>query len=70
MKEALVKREGVVVHRYKNRFVVALDHDGFKIKATLAGRVQRHGVRVVTGDRVAVELSPYDRGLGRVVYRF
>jgi translation initiation factor IF-1 len=32
--------------------------------------MQGHGIRVVTGDRVSVELSPYDLRLGRVVYRF
>jgi translation initiation factor IF-1 len=58
-----------VVHRYKNRFVVALEGGATEVRATLAGRMQGRGVRVVTGDRVSVEMSP-DLTMGRVVYRF
>jgi translation initiation factor IF-1 len=69
VKEDLVTVSGTVVHRYKNRFVVLLDHDSTQVSATLAGRLQAHSIRVVTGDRVSVEFSPYDLSLGRVVYR-
>jgi translation initiation factor IF-1 len=71
MKEELVTVQGTIVHRYKNRFVVALEGGATvnEVLATLGGRMQARGVRVVTGDRVSVELSP-DLTLGRVVYRF
>jgi translation initiation factor IF-1 len=69
MKEELMTVQGTVVHRYKNRFVVSLDEGASEVLATLGGRMQSRGVRVVTGDRVSVELSP-DLTLGRVVYRF
>jgi translation initiation factor IF-1 len=69
VKEELVQLEGTVVHRLKNALVVLLD-GGPQIRAVLSGRMQGNGIRVVTGDRVSVELSPYDLSLGRVVYRF
>ena len=42
---------------------------GPQIRAVLSGRMQGHGVRVVAGDRVSVEFSPYDPSLGRVTFR-
>jgi translation initiation factor IF-1 len=49
--------------------MVALDNGGPQIRAVLSGRMQGHGIRVIAGDRVSVEPSPYDLSLGRVVYR-
>jgi translation initiation factor IF-1 len=69
VKEDLVTVSVTVVHRYKNRFVICLDHGATQIRAVLSGRMQSAGVRVVAGDRVSVEMSP-DLTLGRVVYRF
>jgi translation initiation factor IF-1 len=58
----------VVVHQLKNALVVLLG-SGPQIRAVLSGRMQGHGIRVIPGDRVTVEFSPYDASLGRVVYR-
>lgn len=43
--------------------------DGHQVVAKLAGRMRRHRIRVVLGDRVTVEVSPYDPTRGRVTYR-
>jgi translation initiation factor IF-1 len=43
--------------------------DGRSILATLTGKMRRHYVRVFPGDRVRVEMTPYDEGRGRIVYK-
>lgn len=50
-------------------FSVELDN-GHKIIAHIAGRLRRHHIRLLPGDRVDVELSPYDLTKGRIVYRY
>jgi translation initiation factor IF-1 len=51
------------------RFRVTLDN-GIVILATISGRIRQCHVRVMTGDRVEVELSPYDLTRGRISYRY
>jgi len=43
---------------------------GTKLLATISGKMRRYYIRILPGDRVKVELSPYDLGRGRVVYRY
>lgn len=43
---------------------------GTRILATISGKMRRHYIRILPGDRVKVELSPYDLERGRVVYRY
>lgn len=51
-----------------DRFRVALDN-GITITATPSGRIRQHHIRVIPGDRVEVEMSPYDLTHGRISYR-
>lgn len=51
-----------------DRFTVELDN-GVSITATLSGRIRQRHIRVMPGDRVEVELSPYDLTHGRISYR-
>ncbi len=41
-----------------------------KVLAHVSGRMRKHFIRILPGDRVQVELSPYDLGRGRIIYRF
>jgi len=50
-------------------FRVSLE-DGKSILATLTGKMRRNYVRIFPGDRVKVEMTPYDEGRGRIVYKF
>jgi len=62
--------EGTVVEALPNTtFKVELDN-GHKLLAHLAGRMRRNYIRVLLGDRVRVELTPYDMNRGRITYRF
>jgi translation initiation factor IF-1 len=62
--------EGTVTEALPNTtFRVELDN-GHEVLAYLSGRMRKHYIRVLLGDRVRVELSPYDLERGRIVYRF
>ncbi|MGE4217801.1 MAG: translation initiation factor IF-1 [Alphaproteobacteria bacterium] len=69
-KEELIEAEGTVSEVLPNAmFRVALDN-GHEILAHTSGRMRKHRIRVLVGDRVTVELTPYDLTKGRVTYRF
>ena len=60
---------GTVTDTYANdRFSVELE-SGTSVQAYLAGKLRRHNIRVVAGDIVEVELSPYDVTRGRITFR-
>ena len=64
-----LETEGVVIEAHPNAsFRVALD-GGVETLAYLAGRLRKNNIRVLLGDRVRVELTPYDLTRGRIVYR-
>ena len=64
-----IRQEGIVVESLPNTtFKVRLD-DGREILAHLSGRMRLNFIRILIGDRVIVELSPYDQTKGRIVYR-
>ena len=68
-KEEAVEVEGVVTQALANtRFRVKLEI-GHEIIAHVAGRMRKHFIRIVPGDKVRVELSPYDLIKGRITYR-
>jgi translation initiation factor IF-1 len=68
-KEEALEVEGVVTQALANtRFRVQLD-DGPLVMAHVAGKMRKHFIRIVPGDRVRVELSPYDLTKGRITYR-
>lgn len=68
-KEEALEVEGVVTQALANtRFRVQID-DGPEVLAHVAGKMRKHFIRIVPGDRVKVELSPYDLTKGRIIYR-
>jgi translation initiation factor IF-1 len=68
-KEKLVV-EGTIVEALPNTtFKVELDN-GHTLLAHLSGKMRRFYIRVLLGDRVRVELTPYDMERGRIIYRF
>ena len=69
-KEAGILLEGVVEEaRPGLAFTVRLDN-GHLVHAYVSGKMRRHRIRILPGDRVQVELSPYDLRRGRITYRF
>ena len=65
----VIRTEGTVVEALPNTtFKVRLDN-GHEILAYVAGRMRMHYIRILPGDRVALEITPYDPTKGRIVYR-
>lgn len=69
-KEQKVEVEGTVVESLPNtQFTVELDN-GHQILAYLSGKMRKRYIRILLGDRVTVEMSPYDLTRGRIVWRY
>jgi len=68
-KEDCIEVNGKVVEKFKaGMFSVELDV-GKIVLATMAGRLRRNRIKVMNGDRVSLELSPYDLTKGRITFR-
>jgi len=69
-KEKAIEAEGTVVEPLPNAmFRVDLDN-GHRVLAHISGKMRKHYIRILPGDRVKVELSPYDLTRGRITYRY
>jgi len=69
-KEEIIKFSGTVVDLLPNaNFKVKLDENNHEILASIAGKLRRFNIRVALGDKVDVEMSPYDLSRGRIIYR-
>ncbi|AAO90704.1 translation initiation factor IF-1 [Coxiella burnetii] len=68
-KEESIEMQGTVVDSLPNTtFRVKLEN-GHVVTAHISGRMRKHYIRILTGDAVTVELTPYDLTRGRIVYR-
>ena len=68
-KEESIRMEGTVIETLPNTtFRVELEN-GHKVMAHISGRMRKHYIRILTGDQVTVELTPYDLSKGRIVFR-
>lgn len=68
-KEELLEMNGVVTEVLPDsRFLVTLEN-GHNLVAYSAGKMRKHHIRILTGDKVSLELSPYDLSKGRITYR-
>ncbi len=69
-REDSIEMEGTVVEPLPNAmFRVELDN-GHKVLAHISGKMRMHYIRILPGDKVVVELSPYDLSRGRITYRY
>ncbi len=69
-REEKIEFEGEVVEALRNGyFKIALDN-GHETLGYTAGKMRRYRIKIFPGDRVKLELSPYDLSRGRIVYRF
>ncbi len=69
-KEEPIEVEGKVIETLPNAmFRVELEDNGHMVLAHISGKMRMHYIRILPGDKVTVELSPYDLTRGRVIYR-
>ncbi|MGA8109229.1 MAG: translation initiation factor IF-1 [Acidobacteriaceae bacterium] len=70
-KEDAIEMMATVLETLPNAmFKVKLENGGHEVLAHVSGRMRKNFIRILPGDRVAVELSPYDLNRGRIVYRY
>lgn len=69
-KKESIEVEGVVVESLPNAVFRVELANGHRVLAHISGKMRQHFIRVLPGDRVLVELSPYDLARGRVTFRF
>ena len=69
-KEKAIEVEGKVLETLPNAMFRVELNNGLKVLAHISGKMRMHFIRILPGDRVTVELSPYDLTRGRITYRF
>ena len=68
-KEDVIEIEGKVVETMPNAMFTVELENGHQILATVSGKIRKNYIRILVGDRVTVEMSPYDLTRGRITYR-
>nr|WP_301553483.1 translation initiation factor IF-1 [Desulfuribacillus stibiiarsenatis] len=69
-KEDVIEVEGTVIEPLPNAMFRVELENGHKVLAHVSGKIRMHFIRILPGDKVTVELSPYDLTRGRITYRF
>ena len=68
-KEDQIEMEGTVVETLPNTMFRVELENGHLITAHISGKMRKHYIRIITGDQVTVEMTPYDLSKGRITYR-
>ena len=69
-KETGIELDGTIIENLPNaRFRVKLDEGDMEVLAHVSGKMRMHYIRILPGDRVKVEVSPYDLTMGRITFR-
>ena len=69
-KEEAIEVEGTVIEPLPNAMIRVELENGHKVLAHISGKMRMHFIKILAGDKVKVELSPYDLTRGRITYRF
>jgi translation initiation factor IF-1 len=69
-KSDVIEAEGIVVEPLPNAMFRVELQNGHKVLAHVSGKIRMNFIRILAGDRVTVELSPYDLNRGRIIYRY
>ena len=68
-KQELIEFEGVVTEKLPNTMFRVRLENGHEVIAHISGKMRKHYIRILTGDSVKVEMTPYDLTKGRITYR-
>jgi translation initiation factor IF-1 len=68
-KEDIIQMEGTVIDTLPNTMFRVELENGHMVTAHISGKMRKHYIRILTGDKVTVELTPYDLTKGRITYR-
>ena len=68
-KQAPIEQEGTIIESLSNAMFRVELENGHVVIAHISGKMRKHYIRILTGDKVKVEMSPYDLTKGRITYR-
>ena len=68
-KEEVISVEGTVIETLPNAMFRVELQNGHRVLAHISGKMRMHFIKILPGDKVSVELSPYDLNRGRIIYR-
>ena len=68
-KQALIKQDGTIIEALSNAMFKVKLENGHEILATISGKMRMHYIRILPGDKVGLEMSPYDLTRGRINFR-
>ena len=69
-KQQAIKKDGVITEALPNAMFRVKLQNGHEIVATISGKMRMYYIRILPGDKVQVEMSPYDLTRGRISYRY
>ena len=69
-KQAVIEQDGVIVESLSNAMFRVELEIGQKIICNISGKMRMHNIKILPGDKVKVEMSPYDLTKGRIVFRY
>ena len=69
-KQDVIELEGTVLEPLPNAMFNVELENGHKIMCTISGKIRMNYIRILPGDKVVVEMSPYDLSRGRITYRY
>jgi translation initiation factor IF-1 len=69
-KDDVIEMEGTVLETLPNTMFRVELENGHVVTAHISGRMRKHYIRILTGDKVRIEMTPYDLTKGRITYRF
>ena len=69
-KQDSIKQDGVIIEALSNAMFRVELQNGHKIIATISGKMRMHYIKILPGDRVKIEMSPYDLTKGRITFRY
>lgn len=69
-KQGLIEQDGIIIEALSNAMFRVQLENGHVIIATISGKMRLHYIRILPGDKIKVEISPYDLTRGRIIYRY
>lgn len=69
-KQTLIKQDGTITESLSNAMFRVQLENGHEIIAHISGKMRMHYIKILPGDKVSIEMSPYDLSKGRITYRY
>jgi translation initiation factor IF-1 len=69
-KQSLIKQDGIITEALSNAMFRVQLENGHEIIAHISGKMRMNYIKILPGDKISVEMSPYDLSKGRIIYRY